>query len=100
MESAQFTATVPPAFALGFKVVVDTRNDTFTNNDKISGTQINTGAALGSQIVAQRARAPMPDVGNLTYTSRNNKYVNNGKITGYQLNAAGGASQVVAQESY
>lgn len=93
--------SVTSGMALGVKTEIDTRNDTFTNRrgGSIEG-KLTVMGGVGHNLVGQRVRAAMPDLGNVTYTSRNNTYINQGKIKGTQ-NAIGGVGfQAVGQEVY
>ena len=93
--------SVHSAMALGVKTEIDTRNDTFANRrgGLLLGKQT-VMAGVGHNLVGQRVRAAMPDLGSVTYTSRNNTYTNNGKIKGTQNVIGGAGFQAVGQEVY
>ena len=89
------------AMALGYKTEINTGNDNFINDHRGSIlAKQTTMAGVGHQLVGQRVRAAMPDLGKVNYTSRNNTYENRGEIKGIQNTIGGVAFQAVGQEVY
>jgi hypothetical protein len=85
------------AFSAGVgKLDVETKNDTFTNDGEIVGTQTVAGG-VGFQAVGQRVISPALTY-SLKYRSSNNTYTNNGTIKGRQTVAGGVANQAVGQD--
>ena len=86
-------------YAIGYKVDIDTRNDTFINKGKMTAKTSSSGG-VSSNVLALRARTPQVDIGTVTYTSRNNTYINEGEMEAIMNASGGAATQTVALEAY